>query len=83
MISYHLPAETMDILAGRLDDPWLIYDQVTDQTVTEMKNLKNSKNFLLANLLRKNQVILLTVSNWIMTRLLISLILLEQLVFRN
>ena len=33
----------MDILAGRLDDPWLIYDQVTDQTVTEMKNLKNSK----------------------------------------
>lgn len=43
MISYHLPAETMDILAGRLDDPWLIYDQVTDQTVSEMKNLKNSK----------------------------------------
>ncbi len=43
MISYHLPAETMDILAGRLDEPWLIYDEVTDRTVIEMKNLEDSK----------------------------------------
>ncbi|MGV7297666.1 hypothetical protein PJJ29_29095, partial [Mycobacterium kansasii] len=43
MISYHLPAETMDILAGRLGNPWLIYDQVTDKTVNEMKNLEDSK----------------------------------------
>lgn len=43
MISYHLPAETMDILAGRLGNPWLIYDQVTDRTVNKMKNIEDSK----------------------------------------
>lgn len=31
MISYHLPVETMTIMCGRLEKPWLIYDEATSE----------------------------------------------------
>ena len=31
MISYHLPVPTMNVMCGRLENPWLIYDHVTGE----------------------------------------------------
>ncbi len=43
MISYHLPVETMDILADRLEQPWLIYDFETQEKAHQIKNLPVDK----------------------------------------
>lgn len=51
MISPHFPAETMDILVGRLDDPWLISDSHTATKCSELKNLSADKLIALSELL--------------------------------
>ncbi|MBC1434888.1 acyl-CoA synthetase [Listeria rocourtiae] len=43
MISEHLPAETMDILVARLDDPWMVFDGDTAAKAQTLKNLPASK----------------------------------------
>ena len=51
MISYHLPAETMDVLSKRLDFPFFIYDEATAGRCQQMKNLTSEKMISLDKLL--------------------------------
>jgi acyl-coenzyme A synthetase/AMP-(fatty) acid ligase len=44
MISYHLPAPTMDVLSERLEMPWIIYDYETAHTIDAMTQLNMKKN---------------------------------------
>lgn len=43
MLSYHLPAEIMDVLSMRLDLPWFICDAETDEKCQQMENISSEK----------------------------------------
>ncbi|MBC1371463.1 acyl-CoA synthetase [Listeria booriae] len=43
MISPHLPAETMDILVSRLDNPWMIFDGDTAHKAQILQNMSKQK----------------------------------------
>lgn len=51
MISPHFSTETMDILVGRLDDPWLIADTQTDTKSRNLTNLSSEKRLLVSQIL--------------------------------
>lgn len=39
MISYHLPIETMSVMCGRLENPWLIFDRVTSKKAVDISTI--------------------------------------------
>lgn len=51
MISYHFPTETMEVFVDRLEDPFIVYDEVTEARVTAIKNSSTNKQISVRNLL--------------------------------
>ncbi|EUJ21858.1 AMP-binding protein [Listeria aquatica] len=43
MISYHLPVETMNVLAERLDFPYILFDEETAEKAHQMENIPEEK----------------------------------------
>ncbi|GLY71514.1 class I adenylate-forming enzyme family protein [Amycolatopsis taiwanensis] len=52
MISPHLTADTLSAMAGRLSDPWLIYDYTTESKIKAVETVKPEKKIDLIELQR-------------------------------
>lgn len=51
MISYHFPAEIMDVFAERLAQPYIIYDEQTTDVTQVLKNIPKEKKIAIEQLL--------------------------------
>lgn len=47
MVSYHLPFETIEVFVDRLEDPYILFDDVTAEKVQAVRNSSANKNFRL------------------------------------
>ena len=46
MVSYHLPFETIEVFVDRLEDPYILFDDVTAEKVQAVRNSSaNKKTF--------------------------------------
>ncbi|KGI81137.1 acetate--CoA ligase [Actinopolyspora erythraea] len=50
MISPHLKADTLNVMAGRLADPWLVYDHATAEEVTRIEAVRTGRKLDLVEL---------------------------------
>lgn len=52
MISYHFPAETIDVFVDRLEDPFILFDDETAEKVAHVKNSSQEKQISVQKLLQ-------------------------------
>ncbi|MEI5994003.1 AMP-binding protein [Candidatus Enterococcus mansonii] len=52
MISYHFPAETIDVFVDRLEDPFILFDDETADKIEKVKNSSPEKQISIATLLQ-------------------------------
>ena len=45
MVSYHLPFETIEVFVDRLEDPYILFDDVTAEKVQAVRNSSANKTF--------------------------------------
>ncbi|MHC5249777.1 AMP-binding protein [Enterococcus sp. LJL90] len=50
MISYHFPTATMEVFVERLDNPFIVFDEVTEGRVKEIKNSSTEKQITVRDL---------------------------------
>ncbi|EPH96583.1 AMP-binding enzyme [Enterococcus faecalis 13-SD-W-01] len=53
MASYHLPATTIDVFVSRLEDPYILFDEVTAERVAKLANTPKEKQLSVAHLLHQ------------------------------
>lgn len=53
MISYHFPAETIEVFVNRLEDPFILFDEETQEKVALIKNSSKEKQISVAKLLKE------------------------------
>lgn len=51
MISYHFPASTIEVFVDRLEDPYILFDEETENRVAAVKNSSPNKQIAVRNLL--------------------------------
>ena len=51
MVSYHLPFETIEVFVDRLEDPYILFDDVTAEKVQAVRNSSANKKLSVASLL--------------------------------
>jgi acyl-coenzyme A synthetase/AMP-(fatty) acid ligase len=51
MISYHFPAETIEVFVDRLEDPFILFDEETQTKITAVKNSSPEKQISVTRLL--------------------------------
>lgn len=51
MVSYHLPFETIEVFVDRLEDPYILFDDVTAEKVQAVRNSSDNKKLSVASLL--------------------------------
>lgn len=56
MISYHFPATTMEVFVERLEDPYLIFDEMTQDRVIAIRNGSKEKHFSVRDLLLQSAI---------------------------
>ncbi|WP_348921353.1 acyl-CoA synthetase [Enterococcus rotai] len=52
MISYHFPAETIEVFVDRLENPFILFDEETASKIAKVKNSSSEKQISVANLLQ-------------------------------
>ncbi|MFV0559185.1 MAG: AMP-binding protein, partial [Enterococcus sp.] len=57
MISYHFPVETMEVFVDRLEDPYIVFDEVTEKRVAKIKNSRASRQVSVRELVQKEAVV--------------------------
>lgn len=50
MISYHFPAETIEVFVDRLEDPFILFDEETEGRVAQVKNSSTDKQIAVRHL---------------------------------
>jgi hypothetical protein len=50
-VSYHLPFETIEVFVDRLEDPYILFDDVTAEKVQAVRNSSANKKLSVASLL--------------------------------
>ncbi|MGG5303761.1 AMP-binding protein [Enterococcus pernyi] len=53
MPSYHLPTSTLEVFVDRLEDPFILFDEVTSERVAGITNGTKSKQLAVADLLKQ------------------------------
>lgn len=53
MISYHFPAETIEVFVDRLEDPFILFDEETEGRVAQVKNSSTDKQIAVRHLLQQ------------------------------
>jgi len=53
MISYHFPAETIEVFVDRLEDPYILFDEETEGRVAQVKNSSTDKQIAVRHLLQQ------------------------------
>ncbi|MGK0550891.1 class I adenylate-forming enzyme family protein [Enterococcus faecalis] len=57
MISYHLPYKTIEVFVDRLEEPYLLYDEVTQDKVRQVSNCPATKKIAVADLLQTSAAV--------------------------
>lgn len=52
MISYHFPAETIEVFVDRLENPFILFDDETAEKIAKVKNSSSEKQISVAKLLQ-------------------------------
>jgi acyl-coenzyme A synthetase/AMP-(fatty) acid ligase len=52
MVSYHLPFETIEVFVDRLEQPFILFDEETQQKVQQVRNCEASQKIAVAKLVK-------------------------------
>ncbi|MGX7245428.1 AMP-binding protein [Enterococcus quebecensis] len=52
MISYHFPAETIEVFVDRLENPFILFDDETEEKITKVRNSSPEKQISITRLLQ-------------------------------